>query len=377
MLPKDEKDQQLASATMQAIAYNAAHGLSLSPEKLAKMPEEESAKAISDYIDTLKVSANNVLFMRAFLGLISPIAPTMQESKDVPSYLKNVGINGLRPEFADILQSVMRNSKGRIQDPYEAALMAFTGKHPGKLVYTVARDNKQTNVVVNKTNEMRQWMLNNSEALKDYGDAAFVFGPHVGDYNADIYLWMQASGMMEQRQLQDYYKEVAIAQDRQKYYDYRTQAEQQLQLPLNGSQRRQVLDELGAFQDALKLANPRLEIALNSKSFGIGKQEDMMLSLQGAVADKNFKMTDATRAKMSTAVTLVNNALDHIRDDATMMDVMNSAEVKQQIKQQTIDALKELGGSVGKGGPSDPAIAEATRAIFLPLLNFYARTTLK
>jgi hypothetical protein len=377
MLPKDEKDQQLASATMQAIAYNAAHGLSLSPEKLAKMPEEESAKAISDYIDTLKVSANNVLFMRAFLGLLSPIAPTMQESKDVPDYLKNAGINGLRPEFADILQGIMRNSRGRIQDPYEAALMAFTGKHPGKLVYTVARDNKQTNVVVNKTKEMRQWMLNNGDALKRYGDAAFVFGPHIGEYNADIYLWMQASGMMEQRQLQDYYKEVAIAQDRQKYYDYRTQAEQQLQLPLNGSQRRQVLDELAAFQDALKLANPRLEIALNSKSFGIGKQEEMMLSLQGAIADKNFKMTDATRAKMSTAVTLVNNALDHIRDDATMMDVMNSAEVKQQIKQQTIDALKELGGSVGKGGPADPAIAEATRAIFLPLLNFYARTTLK
>lgn len=377
MLPKGEKDQQLTSATMQAIAYNAAHGLSLSPEKLAALPEEESAKATSDYIDTLKVSVNNVLFMRAFLGLLSPIAPTMQESKDVPSYLKNVGINGLRPEFADVLQSVMRNAKGRISDPYEAALMAFTGKHPGKLVYTVARDNKQTNVVVNKTNEMRQWILNNGNAIKRYGDASLIFAPHIGDYNSEIYLWMQASGMMEQRDIKDYYKEVAIAQDRQKYYDYRTQAEQQLQLSLNGSQRQQVLDELAFRQDSLKKANPLLEIALNSKSFGIGKQEDMLRSLQGAVSDKDFKMTDATRDKMSTAVTLVNNALDHIRNDANMMDVMNSAEIKQQIKQQTIDALKELGGSVGKGGPSDPFVAEATRAIFLPLLNFYARTTLK
>lgn len=377
MLPKGEKDQQLASATMQAIAYNAAHGLFLSPEKLAALPEEESAKATSDYIDTLKVSVNNVLFMRAFLGLLSPIAPTMQESKDVPDYLKNVGINGLRPEFADILQSVMRNAKGRISDPYEVALMAFTGKHPGKLVYTVARDNKQTNVVVNKTKEMRQWVLNNGDAIKRYSDAALIFAPHIGDYNSEIYLWMQASGTMEQRDIKDYYQEVAIAQDRQKYYDYRTQAEQQLQLSLNGSQRQQVLDELAFRQDALKKANPLLEIALNSKSFGIGKQEDMLRSLQGAVVDKDFKMTDATRAKMSTAVTLVNNALDHIRNDANMMDVMNSAEIKQQIKQQTIDALKELGGSVGKGGPSDPFVAEATRAIFLPLLNFYARTTLK
>jgi len=255
--------------------------------------------------------------------------------------------------------------------------MAFTGKHPGKLVYTVARDNKQTNIVVNKTKEMRQWMLNNGDAIKKYSDAALIFAPHIGDYNSNIYLWMQASGMMEQRDIRDYYKEVAIAQDRQKYYDYRTQAEQQLQLPLNGSQRQQVLDELAFAQDSLKKANPMLEIALNSKSFGIGKQEDMLRNLQGAVVDKDFKMTDATRAKMSTAVTLVNNALNHIRNDANMVDVMNSAEIKQQIKQQTIDALKELGGSVGKGGPSDPFIAEATRAIFLPLLNFYARTTLK
>jgi hypothetical protein len=377
MLPKGEKDQQLVSATQQAIAYNAAHGLFLSPEKLGALPKEESAKATSDYLKTLKVSVNNILFMRGFLGLLSPIAPGMQESKDVPDYLKNAGINGLRPEFADILQSIMRNAKGRVVDPYELALMAFTGKHPGKLVYTVARDNKQTNVVVNKTKEMRQWMLNNGDAIETYKDAALIFAPHIGDYNSNIYLWMQASGMMEQRGIQDYYEEVAIAQDRQKYYDYRSQAEQQLQLPLNGSQRQQVLDELAFAQDSLKKANPMLEIALNSKSFGIGKQEDMLAKLQGAIADKNFKMTDATRAKMSTATTLVDNALNHIRNDANMMDVMNSAEIKQQIKQQTIDALKELGGSVGKGGPSDPFIAEATRAIFLPLLNFYARTTLK
>lgn len=377
LLPKDEQDQQTVSAAMQAIAYNAAHGNILTPEKYAKLPEAERARAAKKYRDDIKVSAHNVLFMRGFLGLISPIAPTMQESKDVPAYLKNAGINGLRAEFADLLQGVMRNSKGKIQDPYEAALMAFTGKYPGKLVYTIARDEKQTQVLVNKTKETQSWMLVNGKNMDTYGDAAFIFAPHVGEYNSDVYLWMQAAGLMKQRKLGDYFDEVMVAQDRQKYFDYKNQAEALFLDPtLNSFQRQQVLDQLRGAQKQLKDNNPLLEQALNSKSFGIGKQQAMAESLAGIIADPNFKMPDATRKKMQVAYKIYKSGLDAIRNDMTS-DVVNSGASKQEVKLRVLAAIRELGGSTGRNAAQDPVIAEATRSIFQPILDFYVRNNMR
>lgn len=378
MLPKGEQDQQTVSAAMQAIAYNAANGLFLSPQKLAAMDPADAPKAIADYKKQIMVSTHNILFMRNFLGMFAPISPTMQESKQTPDYLKNLGINGLRPEFADILQGVMRNSRGDIQDPYGAALMAFAGKHPGKLVYTVARDQKGVNVVLNKTKALKDWMLSNDSKLKQYpAGAGLIFAPNIGDYDSGTYAWMQAAGILERRSLDDYFNEVAIVQDRQKYYDLRTRMEQQLMDPtLDGTQRRYVIERTKAEQDLLKLNNPYLETALNSKTFGIGKQEQMFNELQGIVKDPDFPMSDGQRKKMGIAIKLVRDGLDAIRADA-FESVINGPAAKQEMKQRILGALRELGGAEGQNAPQDPYIREAMRSIFTPLLDFYIRNTQK
>lgn len=377
MIGLDEGNQQSTSAAMQAIAYNAAHGLFLSPEMINKLPAEERDRAKSDYIKQIKITAHNVVFMRSFLGLISPIAPTMQESKDVPDYLLNAGINGLRPEFADLLQGVIRNSRGKIQDPYEAALMAFTGKYPGKLVYTVARDEKQTNILIAKTKETQSWMLNNAGNIKTYGDAALIFAPNVGAYDSNVYLWMQGAGLLQKRELEDYLDEVNVAQLRQEYFDMRTQAENAMNDPaLNLEQRRQVLDVLKYTQDNMKATYPLLDQALNSKSYGIGKQEAMFDSIRGIISDKKFPMSDSTRNKMGIAINLVNKGLDAIKN-TDFTQVVDDAGYKRQVKAEVLNAIYELGGAEGRKRPQDPVLAEAIRSVFEPMLDYYVRNTLK
>ena len=378
-LSPDEQNQQFVSAGMQAIAYNAAHGYGLSPEKLAKLDPSDKSKAVSDNLKNVRITTHNILFMRGMLGLMSPVSPTMQESQGIPDYLKNVGINGLRPEFADILQSIMRNSKGDIQDPYEAALMTFTGKYPGKLVYTVARDTKAVNVLLNKTSSLKSWMLANGSKLNEYkSGAGLVFAPNVGQYDSNVYTWMQASGMLQQRTLEDYYNEVSIAQDRQKYYDLRTQAEEELKNPVYTSTERQyIIDAMKGSQQQLKLQNPYLDEALNSKSFGIGKQQAMFDDLQGIVKDASFPISAAQRQKMSTAVAIVRNAIDGIKNMGVQDDIVNGGQAKQELKQRVLAALRELGGAQGTAAPTDPVMQEAMRSIFNPLLDYYVRNTQK
>ena len=55
--------------------------------------------------------------MRSVLGLISPVAPTIQESKDVPDYLKTVGITSVRAQFFDYVNAITKKYGGDIENP--------------------------------------------------------------------------------------------------------------------------------------------------------------------------------------------------------------------------------------------------------------------
>jgi hypothetical protein len=373
----DDQNQQEVSAGMQAIAYNAAHGLFLTPEKVNALPADQRQTAIDNYLNGIRITAHNINFLRGFLGLMSPIGPSAQESKDVPSYLKNVGINGLRPEFSDLLQSVMRNSKGMIQDPYGAALMAYTGKHPGKLVYTVARDQRSTAMALSYTKEMQTYIVKNSGLINDYGDTALIFAPKIGQYDSNIFTWMQAAGMIKSRTLQDYFSEVAVAQDRQTYYNYREQGiAAQADPTLDAQTKANIINDSDAMMKAMKASNPWLEISLNNKSFGVGKQEQMLANLQDMFKNNRVPVSEDAAKKLKWAMDVTTNALSQIKEVNNQSEVSyvpGASDLKQQFKTKALNAIRELGGAQGGKAPSNPLIAEALKSIFLPVLDYYAR----
>jgi hypothetical protein len=308
---------------------------------------------------------------------MSPIAPNLIESKGLPSYLKNVGIQGLRPEFSDILQGVMRNSKGMIQDPYEAALMAYTGKYPGKLIYTVARD-ASTNIMIQKTKQTQQWMEQNGGLVRTYGDAALIFAPNIGTFDPNTYTWFQAAGLIKNKQLGDYLDDVTNAIDKQSYFDLRSLERQAMtNTELNGDQRQSYINQVNAAIQGMKARNPYLEADLNKQGFGIGKQENMLVGLKGILSDPNFPMTSAVRNKMGAAVSIVSAALDQLAAIGQDQDVADGGAQKQTIKNRAIQAIREIGGAQGRNAPEDLQIQEALRAIFTPILDNKARTTLK
>jgi len=377
MLSPDEKAQQFTSAAMQAIAYNAAHGIGLTPDQVNAMPAADRANAIADYMNKIRVTAHNVLFLRNLLGFISPIAPNLQESRDIPNYLKNAGVTGLRSEFADILQSTMMASKGEVQDPYGAALMAFTAKYPGRIAYTVARDARTTQVALSYTKDMKNWLAKYQPLVDGkYGDAALIFAPHVGQYDANSFAWMQSAGLIQSRKIEDYYKEIAISGDRQKYYDARQEEQAVLNDP-NAS----YADKQYASQDAkltmdnLKLVNPYLEIALNDKSYGVGKQEDMLNNLQSILKSKDIPMSDGTREKMSLITDQVTQAIQDIKTMNSDPNTINNSTIKEARKQAVLAFIRSVGGAKGNKAPSDPIVAEALKSIFLPVLDYYVRNS--
>ena len=359
MLVPQEKSRQEVTAGQQAMAYNAANGIHLN----ANATDQEKA----DYIKNIRVSAHNIIFLRNFLGLISPASTTLVESKGVPNYLKRVGVTSLRSEFYDILDAINQRNNGDIQDPYEMALVTFMGKNPGKLIYTVSRSDKQMKVVVKETDQLNQWARDNRGAIDKYGEAAYIFAPHVGKLNANSYNYLQAAGLMNSKSLEKYYGDLLVSQDKQAYYDIGSNEKKALAAEADGYKRQVIVDTATAAREALMTSNPLLKAALIGSGNNIGKETQLLSSLDQMVADPKANIDMATRARMNIALKMVNDYLTFAQDPSWKV-ASNFIDLKRQRREEIEAQLKNM--MFG-----DAYLTEANRAIFEPILKFYSRDT--
>ena len=360
-LPLNEKTRQEVTAAQQAVAYNAANGIMIDPSAT-------SAEKYA-YLKAIRVSAHNVIALRSILGLISPVTPTLQESQGVPDYLLDVGITSLRSEFFDIQEAITTKFGDDIEDPYEMALSIFTGKYPNKVVYTVSRDEKSTNVVIDKTLQMRNWALNNKSFIGKYGQAGYIFGPHTGDFNAGVYNWLNAADLLKDKSLEAYYDDVLVAEDKQKYYDIGSWETKSLSTETSISRRKEIIAMSTAARDGLKASNPLLMAALTGGGNEIATEENILTNIEQIVTDVDSPIDEGLRMKMKVATKAMRDFIafsNNIKDKG----LQNAAELKSDYRDRVEKIIDDL-------GTQDPAIREAARAAFNSILKYYSRDTYK
>ena len=359
LLPKSEKDRQEATAAMQAIAFNAARG---------NIPNANaSAEEKYEYLRNVRISAHNILVMRSVLGLLAPVAPTIQESKEVPDYLKAVGITSVRAEFYDYVNAITKKYGADIQNPYDMAVASFVGNNPDKLVYTVARDDKQTNTLIAKTKEMKNWYIDNKSLVDKYGEAAFIFAPKVGEFDASSYAWLEAADFIKNKDLDKYYLDVMTSQDKRAYFEIARREREALANTGSPTARRAIINNSTIERQAMKAANPFLDAIITGGGFEIASETVMFENLEQMVQDPAFKIPEATRSKMMVAISQMRNFIQLAQDPA-LRGNSNFADVKRQRKAD-IEAL------LAQMLEGDLIIKEANRAVFQTLLDYYSRET--
>jgi hypothetical protein len=381
-LPKDEQDQQVASAGAMAILYNAAHGYgSLTPEKLRGLPYDEYKNLAQQQHDNIIVTANNVLALRAILGLLSPMSPTMVERGTIPKYLKDLGFDSLTQEFNDILQGVLRNDQG-LSDPYEIALGIFTRDYPGRSIYGISKEDKSTKLLQSYTGQMDNWMMANQKWVnnpdKDIAAASLIFAPHIGQFDANTYNYMKSKGYIKQKPLEDYLRQVLTAQDLAAYENAKYREQQALSI--QGTDRAAAIADAQGEQQAILLSNPTLAAVIGDQSTQISKTKDLMAALGSIVnnPDNGFPMTKLERAKMQTAWNLVQQGINAMTANTAANGFIDSTSKKALDKQTILNGVAELGGAAKPGdAPTDPQILEAMKSIFEPLLNNLSKNTVK
>lgn len=362
IMPRKELSRQETTAAFQAISYIQAFG---GPD--SKLPDNPTDKQKSDFIKSIKIASHNIVAARALLGMISPISPTLRESKGVPDYIKNTGIVSMRAEFYDILAGISKTESDDVFDPYELAVAMFVGKNPNKIIYTVARNEKNTKVLIQKTDQMKKWSMYNKGFVETYGEAAFVFAPQVGDYTADAYAWMEAQDLVKSPKLEDYLANVQTSQAKQAYFDIARQEEEALANEGSISARKTIIADATNRRNAIKTTNPALAAALSSGGFEVGTEEALLSSIEQAIGDKSTPISQDLRKKMALSTKLVRDFITFSKDPEMKL-IWNFTEAKRAKRAEVERLLSDL-------IQADPSIREANRAVFAPILGFYSRDT--
>ena len=367
VIPQNEKNRQEATAAMQAIAYNAAFSTDAEMQKFLDPNASEETKYT--YLKNIRLAAHNIVAARSILGLISPIAPSAQESVNIPNYLKDVGITGFRPEFYDILNAVIDTYGGVVQDPYELAVATYVGKNPGKLIYTVSREEKQTQVVIRKTKELKSWAIGNQENIKKYGEAAYIFAPNTGNFNASVYSWMEASDLLQSKSLEKYYKDVLVSEDKQRYYEIGRVEQEELANTASPFERKAIIDSATRARTLLKASNPLLEPALVGGGNEVASEISRLSSIEEILKDTNFKIDAGTRQRLALLTSRVRDFVS-IATDPSVRQSTNFSDIKRDKKQEILVLIDELSSG-------DAIVREAARSTFKAILDYYSRNISK
>jgi hypothetical protein len=355
-----ERDRQKGTAVLQAITYMQAFGNGL--------PDNATAEERDEYLGMIKRSANGIIVARNMLGQISPGQPTLRDSKGLPDFMKRTGITSWKASFWDTYNSVLVNGGDDIGDAFDVAIATWVGKNPGKVAYLTPRNTKEFRVLIATTDAVKDWSIKNKKFIDQYGEVGYLFAPKSGEYNPDIYGWMQSEGLVDIPDFKKYLDSVQVAEDKQRYFQIEDELNSALKQNSTNDARRLLIDRAEKARRSLLQSNPLLDAEIGGSGTNRGSLRVMFKELSEAVANPNSPIKKETRSLMNLAVRQVSDFLV-LAEDEEQKRRFDFSEIKADRKQKVMSILTEL-------GKQSPEVKEANRIIFTGLLNYYSRDSI-
>lgn len=368
----DANEQQAAnhSAILSAIAYNQAAATGPNPQIVHPgLLPTATPKERADYLKQMRISGHNLNAIRSLFGMLSPFSMTPQDSMHVPEYLKENGVLSLNTEYSDILTAVRSTYGDEVSDPYELAAAIFIGKNPGKLIYTVSKNGTGTLAYLERTKQVKDWLTGNKNFIDAYGEAAYFFAPQDGELDLSMYQYMEAAGLYEDVEVEEYLTRVQTAEAKRDYFAVGKQLEEKLKTTVDYGTRKYYMDSADAMKDAIKRSNPLLDEALSPDGgFGVESEKAVAEKLMSIVTDTEAPLSPGERDKLKLLLTVFNRGYNYVSNPA--VGAMNESSArKRQMKERTIQDLMAL-------ARGDSRLMQLVNNVFKPILNFHSRDSL-
>jgi hypothetical protein len=371
LLDYNEVTQQEASALNHAVSYHYANGKGIYPDDKKYIREDGTRDNalyqadLNEFRSNIQISTHNILWFRNFIGLLSPVQPSLKETKDLSEWSKLNGQTSPRQEFADIYDSVQEMYPDA-EDHYELAIAMFIADNPGKLAYLPSETSDGVAIVKAYSNEMQNWIINNRKYVDDYGNAAMIFAPNTGAFNSGVYNWAKGAGFINSREFSAFLNDVAMQEMENAYYDLDDQEEKELALAIQPDDRRAIINDYKKRRNLMKMQTPALEDYINSGSRNKEKYE-FLNNVIALSRDENIDIDPRARAYVEEAYKIFDGFMVFADSDYAR-NHYDPAELKHAKKLEVLNELETL-ASEDKSG----IVKQLIRISFRGLMNSKSR----
>lgn len=359
-----DSSQKINSAMIQALSYDQAHSIGIPKFD----SDEKNIEAESIYLNNLKIKVQNIMAINSIFNRTMPATFQLKEGKDLSIADRLAGMNSIRPVFFDIYNGLIKTDPTLDSSAaYEQAISIFNRDNPGMSVYTISRDQKQTNVLLAQTEEFKNWIIFNKSFIKKYEESSigYIFAPRSGNFNSSVYLDLEAFGLVKDLKYKDYLNKIKVNEDKVKYYAIDNEMEKELLQTVSPAKQKEIKTKAEDRKRYLKQSNPFLERALGGTAPGTADEKVMLQALKEVVKDNKAPITETQKINMSYALDLMTKFMAYADSPVSRNDSLFTTEKKNK------DV--ELRKSLKQIGLVDEAVREANRAVFTPILNNLTR----
>jgi len=252
-----------------------------------------------------------------------------------------------------------------IGNVYDLAVATYVGKNPGKLIYTVPTTEKEWKVVIAMTDEVKNWVNRNGTFVDTYKEMSYVYAPKTGEFNGDVYNFLEAEGLINLPTFEDYLVKLQVAVDKERYFEVQKQLEERLATTGITQERKELINIAAKTKKDMTTANPYLQAEVNGSINEQGALRVKFKALFEANQDKRNPADAKTKEAMQIALEEVANFVANATDDYNSRRY-DFSSLKEQQREEVQAIINQLAKAY-------PAVNEANRVVFKPLLNSFSR----
>ena len=330
-MDKDERNSQYASAWRKAVTYLEASGHGI-PKKLDEAGNliPPTAQELEAYRQAVKSTTLGVLRVRFALGFFAPATPTVQLKSDMAQWISDNGQASWKQAFNNLLN--------QYPGDYDGAMAKWTELFPNEVPYTVTESERKSIAPLRYAEQAGYFVDQNKDLFNNYPKAAPFLIPHKTGFSWDAYKTMKDMGMIYNKRVDDYLREVQTSSDLQSYYDKKNQYEESLSTSFSDYDRTKIRQEFDSWKTVFFAGRP---LVAEELSQGSQKAVDRLNTLDelNNMLSKNLNIAPKTEAKLRE----MSNLYQSYKTERANYDQFGGSQaMAKMLKQNTIIQLREM-----------------------------------
>jgi hypothetical protein len=299
-MDRDERDSQYASAWRKSVAYLEASGHGIpkryNPDGTLIPP---SAGELEEYRLKVKNTTIGILGTRFVFGFFAPASPSVQLKSDINDWVQNSG----RSSFKQVWNNLLNQYPG----DYDKAMAKWVELYPDQIPFTVPEGERSTVGYFRYAEESGQFVDSNQDLFKKYPEGAAFLIPHKAGFSWDAYKTMKDMGLVGNKRVDDYLREVQTASDLQTYYQRKNEYERSLESAGIDYERQVLRTEFNNWKDKFFAGRPLVQEELAQGSQKAIDRLNALDDLTNMLKDPNVNLKPKTQAALKAMVDLYNN----------------------------------------------------------------------